>query len=51
MTKRDFEISLQNIGPRILMKDTKYRKAFSASIKVSILSVDHMLTVQILQIN
>jgi len=50
MMKSDFEI-LQNIGPRIQMKDTKYRKAFPASIKVRTLSVDRMLTAQIVQIN
>jgi hypothetical protein len=36
MTKRDVEILLQKIGPIIQMKDTKYRKAIPASIRLAI---------------
>jgi hypothetical protein len=36
MAKSDFEILLQKIGPIIQRKDTKYREAVPASIRLAV---------------
>jgi hypothetical protein len=37
MTKSDFEVLLQRIGPIIQRKDTKYHEAISASIRLAVM--------------